>query len=265
MSAMPDNPLRAALAKAAGDAGPVPAAPSHPYIIFMTPRSGSTWLAELMRAHGLGFPDEWLNHARMGQEIQRCRRRDLGGYLIETLARHAGPSGASGVEVPLLQLMQAYELDNIFDVLGPRTRYLYLRRRNIVRQAISLYVARETGVYHASDANQPYARPSAEITYSASAIEDCMKRVLHDELWFERMLIQQQVQPFRLDYESLKAEPDSMLAAIANHLGAQPVNQQSSEQPGAPVTHPSAAHWEANFVRENAAFLDRVAESRPRI
>ena len=126
-----NNPLAAIFERVSEPEPAMPEEVWRPYGVFMTPRSGSTWLAELMREAGLGFPNEWLNHARMDREIRERGYTSVKGYLRSVLAEHVGSSGASGIELPLLQVMHAYELEDIFSILGPSARYMFLRRENI--------------------------------------------------------------------------------------------------------------------------------------
>lgn len=239
---MPDNPLRETLERyATATDGPTPDRPEVPYAIFVTPRSGSTWLAELMRDHGLGFPDEWLNFARQEANIRKHGRRDLAGYLLSTLSEHEGPSGASGVELPLLQLMYAFNLDYIFNILGLNTRFVYLRRSNIVRQSISMHVAKQTGVYHVSDADSRWAVSGDQLVYSPAGIKEQIQGILHDEIWFERMFDRQAMQPLRLTYENLKEAPGETIASIASFLGVKAHTPEQRTTRASPVTHDDAA------------------------
>lgn len=261
---MKTNPLRTALEKAGGDAqAPVPDLPETPYFIYMTPRSGSTWLAELMREAGLGFPDEWLNHVRKEAVMAQYGRSDIEGYLRCILADHQGPSGASGIELPLLHLRQAFDIKNVFELMGSRTRHIYVRRENLVQQGISLYVARESGVYHTADRALDYALDPARIPYNATAIKQAADSIIQDEIWFERMFHRQTIKPLRLTYETLRAHPPSAISHIADYLEVEAAAFDPKSVDAQITTHPHADQWEKDILASDGDLFQRAEALRP--
>lgn len=139
--------------------GPVP---TKTYIICTTPRSGSWLLGDGLASTSVaGNPSELFHH----QEIQQHRARwrmdnpsdlTLEGYLRVALLESMTSNGVCGIK---LQYEQLAELPRKVQALaGPRgmspaellsaifpgAKYVWLRRRDKVRQAISLYIAWET-------------------------------------------------------------------------------------------------------------------------
>src|SRR5437870_4346527 len=97
------------------------------YVMCATPRSGSNWLCELLRATGVaGRPDEYLWY---------------GDYSLQRiLDEGTGEDGVFGCKLMWDQIDGAQELLNAL----PGVRYLWLRRTDKVRQGISYYRALET-------------------------------------------------------------------------------------------------------------------------
>lgn len=132
-----------------------------------------------------------------------------------------------------------------------------------MRQAISLYVARESGAYHASDFDLDFVRNPLTVPYDAAAIEDCLQRILHDEVWFERLLSQQKIVPLRLTYEQLQAGAAAVIDRIASHLGVSRVAIADTDRTGRPVTHRDANEWEDRFRKSHTQTLAGLDRGRP--
>jgi LPS sulfotransferase NodH len=128
-------------------------------LILFTPRSGSSWFGDLLRStRALGNPEEFLNQDVNAEVVRQFGARTEIDYLNALETKTASLNGVFSMEV----VWGHVELCEI-DLLGYYAdgRFAYLRRKDILAQAISLLLATESGVFHNAGDGTP--RSQAEI------------------------------------------------------------------------------------------------------
>jgi trehalose 2-sulfotransferase len=121
------------------------------YIIFFTPRSGSSWLTSALSAtKKLGFPEEYINPAFLPDVIKATNARQPKLLIGMLKRRRRSVNGIFGMEVRAIDVMLFGEHD-FFTELDDTTVFFFLWRDNIIAQGISLYRAVTTSRYHSSD------------------------------------------------------------------------------------------------------------------
>jgi trehalose 2-sulfotransferase len=139
--------------------GPIP---TRTYIICTNPRSGSWLLCDGLASTSVAgnpselFHDQEIQEHRAQWRIENRSRLTLEDYLRVALPESMSSNGVCGIK---LQYFQFNDLPRIVEALaGPRgvsraqllsamfpgAKYVWLTRRDKVRQAISLYIAWET-------------------------------------------------------------------------------------------------------------------------
>ncbi|MDF3037818.1 MAG: Stf0 sulfotransferase, partial [Thermomicrobiales bacterium] len=129
------------------------------YLILATPRSGSTLLGQGLQATGLaGEPREFFGH-KMAFWMERWRTPDLPGYAVRLIQTRATPNGVFGAKLLYRQLLHlemlarqdpelaGLPLGGILAGLFPNLHLIWNTREDKVRQAISWFKARQTGVW----------------------------------------------------------------------------------------------------------------------
>ena len=98
----------------------------------------------------------------------------------------------------------------------PSIRYVYLRRRDVVRQAISQYVATESGVWfkYAGDRSE-----ATEVPYDREAIAEALREIEWGESYLDAFFSERGEAPLLLWYEDVIANLDEALDRIAAHAG----------------------------------------------
>ncbi len=150
------------------------------YVIFITPRSGSTWLTELAMNSGLlGAPQEWFNENWIHTEeiALGCRppkvigTADINEYVHEVVSSHRAANGVMGIQ------LSQYQTQCLIELLESPSRAatcmvpFYLCRRNLVAQAISLYRSRKSGLWHSYQDAPGLVAKFQSVEYDRAEIE----------------------------------------------------------------------------------------------
>jgi LPS sulfotransferase NodH len=198
------------------------------YVIFLTPRSGSTWLTELaMNAGGLGAPQEWFNDdwiytdkPALGCLPPRARGIDDVNDYVDAIVNEGG--GVAGLELSIYQaLMLSDLLDQTFDP-GWLAASFYLRRRDLAAQAISLYRSVSTGRFHSYQNDPEQLQAARSLDYDYQRIRQWLEFLEDCERQFETLFESCGISPTPLFYEDLQANPLGTLQQIAAGIGVPP-------------------------------------------
>ncbi len=233
------------------------------YAICLVPRSGSTFLTHLIKETGaFGNPNEWLGFPIVEDQARETGADDWDTLIRRMLARHASATGVSGIELALAHLTWGREATGRQDILDPAWTYFYLRRRNIVRQAISMHVAHQSGVLHSFQMNDDARKVRDAVMYDPPALRSWVKFLQDEEMKWEREFGRIGIEPVRLYYEDITARPERVIRLFSNVLGLDatpPVKDSPIERVGTSRTD----EWEARYREEDADFLAGLAIHRP--
>ena len=234
------------------------------YLVYITPRSGSTYFSHLARSTGvLGFPQEWLNFNEVESEIRESRSASLAAWMAWLEANRSSANGVFGMEVSLAQWRMARELGDFDAMTGPRCRRVYLRRRNLVRQAISLHIAFESGVYHSFQLNDEARALREAVPYHRGRIGRQLQILIEQEASFERQFRAAGIEPERFYYEDVAEAPDLAMRRLANLIGVE-APSVSGEQVGVERIGPGQTdEWEERYRQEDAEYLGHMTKRRP--
>ncbi|XDA96660.1 Stf0 family sulfotransferase [Sulfitobacter sp. LCG007] len=245
------------------------------YILCATPRSGSTMLCDLLSATGVaGVPDsyfmrapgpEWAAAWRLPDEDGRGTAEHARAYLDAAIASGTGSTGVFG-----LRLMQESldDLRELIDLRVPgcpddRTRLeavfgevtcLHLSRTDKLAQAVSRVRAEQTGLWHAAPDGTEIERlaPPAEPEYDRPRIAARLAGIEAQDRAWDNWFTREGIEPLRLRYEDLAADPASVLRRICDRLGvALPADHRIA--PGtARLADETSARWMRRFRSETA-------------
>jgi len=207
-------------------------APARKLLILSPPRTGSYMLCRYMLNAGLGVPHEYFNDIHM--------------YLI---GRRSGIDEFDGpkwmTEEPQLLLRYLHHLFSIRTrdgLFAAKIQYrhfhlflrgtvgrelfrdaaiVYLTREDIVAQAVSLHLAQLSGRW--SFEKTKITRPQREKDLrDMAAIERVLLRLRSEETRWEEVIARWHLQPLRLTYEAVRADPAGSLSRIATLCGVAP-------------------------------------------
>jgi LPS sulfotransferase NodH len=208
------------------------------YIICTTQRSGSTMLCSLLKQTNLlGNPIEGLLYLEihkdaLGEKQKLLKDLTLTEGLEHTKKKLTTENGIFGIKIMASTLTKIYtEIDSngsdqavpafeLFSKYYNQPTYIFLRRKNKVKQAISHTYLRKTGVAHAINENQllriQTAKANTQITYEDVDID--LNRVFKDELIWKQFFIENEIQPIVINFEDLLSDKTNTLLKITSTL-----------------------------------------------
>lgn len=130
-------------------------APNNGVIICITPRSGSTALSEAIsnttKRNGtfLGYPGESFNvgYDVMGKRSEHYACKTFDDYAYYAFKEATDASGTFATKGDFCQLYPLFDTE-YFVELSKQVKWVYLRRNDIVEQAVSLARAHKYGVWN---------------------------------------------------------------------------------------------------------------------
>lgn len=233
------------------EAGPAFPAVDRKFVIGFTARVGSTLLCQHLFPYGVAVA-EFLNplHLRAGTHIHGAAgSHDLCNRLAATYA----PNGALGLKAHV-QSMIPFFLAGEFPERLADWRFVYLTRDNIVRQAISHVIAELRQSW------STWEEPKREVLdgdYSYDRIARTIWSTRLSQGSWEKFFHLFAIEPLRLTYETIVADPAAAAARVADHCGLERRGRervaQFDDPPLSPQTTAVNAAWEQRFRHEASA------------
>ncbi|OMP71405.1 hypothetical protein BV900_15105 [Agrobacterium tumefaciens] len=239
--------------------------PERQYVIFFTPRSGSTWLADILdRTAKLGNPREWFNPNFISAHSKDLNAKDLPSY-VNLLLRKRSCGGTFGVEVTYFQVVRTMGcINRLFDFFPTDVPVFFLLREDIVAQAVSLSKAFRTGLFHS-----PGIRPSkmreadSSFTYDADNIIKWIYHLRALEVRTETIFRAFSARPQHLTYEGITSQPPSRLIdGFARKLGIDVPNGRGEVPRYQKIGSSRNVEFAERFRAENRLLLDRIDDAR---
>jgi LPS sulfotransferase NodH len=186
-----------------------------PYVMFITGRCGSTWLAEMLAATGLaGNPTEWLN-SEVASFSDALETGTLGGYFA-TVAFDSAAGDRFGMQIDPVRLRDTLPLVDwqaLFPSDGTATFFLY--RRDVVAQAWSWVHALKSDIWHAAEGHQA---PRPEHAPTPRELIDQIVDLRGQEEYLFTFWAEHGYEPHFIEYESMAANPPATVAAILRDI-----------------------------------------------
>jgi trehalose 2-sulfotransferase len=228
------------------------------YFLCTSPRSGSNLLCEALWALAIaGNPREYF-----GRKTEGFWRRRLGvapgtNFIDGIVQATQSENGVFGAKVFWLQFQNllTVHLDGQSASLAeafPGLRYVWLRRRDQVAQAVSFYKAFKTDLWAGSAGDGPDPRASAELNFSLSQIEERLLLLQEWDKNWEAFFHQGKLEPLTIWYHDLAGDYEQTVRRVLAHIGV-------SYPPAAPIPPPQLKK-QADEI--SADWVQRVMESK---
>lgn len=200
------------------------------YLICATNRSGSFLLCEALKNTGIaGMPEEffWRNDEPAWKE--RWKISSYEDYVANAIRQGSTPNGVFGAKVmwgyldDFVQKLrgipkyQDIDLPDLLPQVFPNLHYIFITRRDKLRQAISFWKAIETGVWALSTDSQP--APAKEPLFNYEAIRYLRGEIIAHEAAWKGYFELCGVEPFEVVYEYLVPAYEDTAKSVLRFLG----------------------------------------------
>jgi LPS sulfotransferase NodH len=207
------------------------------YLICATPRTGSSLLCGLLDSTGVaGHPESYF---REPDEQQWATRWGIvspsdGAFSYADYVRAAIATGSTGNGVFAARIMWG-TLDEVVAKLAPvypaiagsdigllnrtfgRTRFVYLRRGDVVAQAVSLLRAEQTNVWF--ETQRVRQEPEQEPRFDFDRVHERIELIAkHNRAWRQWFAFAG-VQPYLVQYDELDTAPVRITRGVLDYLG----------------------------------------------
>ena len=190
------------------------------YVICTTARSGSNLLCDYLDQTGIfGRPAEFLNpevvvNGAYDRRFGKGPAVSVGEYIDWLYDNMSTGNQVFGIKI-LYEDFVAYRGFPRFQKLIEDSALFYLSRNSKIRQAISYYVAQNTGQWMADDR----ARISSDdLPYDYAAIDDNMQMLSHQHIEWQVFLSSIDRPVVMIEYEQLVKSPFDVIAEIGHAL-----------------------------------------------
>jgi LPS sulfotransferase NodH len=203
------------------------------YWICTTPRTGSQLLGQLLRATGIaGRPEEyfWRDNEPLYQQLWKVS--SYPDYLQHALTAGTTPNGVFGAKMDVSGALSHFEhqlrslpqfsepgrpFQSILTSLFPNLKFIWLTRRNKVRQAVSWWKAVQSSEWARTKGDRAITAPP--LHYNFAAIDQLATESLLREAAWQAYFSEWQVSPLALVYEDLIVHYAGAVARVVDFLG----------------------------------------------
>jgi LPS sulfotransferase NodH len=226
------------------------------FVIACSPRTGSHLLCEGLRDHGAGV-QEFFEIARIHKTCLHRGILSLDAYC-EFIVRRFSIDGVFGVKGPL-QIMAPLALMGEIPGFVTDWGFVYLKRSDVIKQAISELIAVLTGSFKSS------TEPSRVLTdedFDGARIAATADRKIAMNAAWEEMFEFFGIEPLRITYEELAADPQAVTARTADYLEltGPPVTDKRFMAPPLQVQATALnVRWEERFYHEGWCFGEELS------
>lgn len=238
-----------------GDPGEIFAPVRHKVGMLFTSRSGTTFFVDVLNRSGaFGDIREHLNPYRQKTGAKKWKSTSMADFLTETVRTYASPEGVFGFKGTVEALLPLAQVGELPDHAADWS-WVTVHRRDIVAQAVSLFRAKATGVWHTVGklAGKPPMPP-----YDYAGIEKQVDLIQRRQGQIERFIAQQGLAPLRLVYEDFKDDPAEALKSVFDHVGLLPpadLSELTAQGEFVVMADDQSRRYADRFAEESAARL----------
>jgi LPS sulfotransferase NodH len=205
--------------------------PRSRFLIAITPRSGSSYLCDVMTKIKLfGVPGEMINQQFIPEIIKKIPGRTAEEYIRNVIRCRKTKNGISGLKASWFQFRGFTEtMDDHSYMSG--FKYIYLTRRDLSAQAISLYKATETSVFHTNVQHSEEAITKLRsLEYDYEKIKEWYVHIDRQEKGWQKYFFKNRIFPLCITYEEIDDDVFGVIKRIATFVGVDPNNVRMPEE-----------------------------------
>lgn len=200
--------------------------PRSRYIIAMTPRSGSTYLCDVIKnTRRLGKPQEILGAIAVASRIgKNVPGRTPDEYLRNGIRVARTANNVAGLKASWFQF------ENFIQAMADLRylngfKFVYLTRRDLAAQAVSLYRATSSDVFHSHVTHSEAALAKLKaLEYDYQAIKYWYDHIVAQEKGWQRYFYERRIYPYCLSYEDIEEDILTVLKRLSVYINVDPNN-----------------------------------------
>jgi len=225
------------------------------FTIAFVMRSGSNQLCRLLARRGFGRPGELFQtvpnfHNQPTSSVETW----LAALIADNEA--GGVFGSKMAHDHRARLDEALRLCvpgyNILDDVFPRHKWIWLRRRDKIAQAVSLYIAEETARW-----SQEAGSATVACEYCYVGILSALLRVLANDFTWETYFSGHSLTPYKIWYEEFFSNVEEQLSKLTVYMGDARSPMEAVQIPDLAVQRDGRSERFADRFRRD---LNRVGE-----
>jgi LPS sulfotransferase NodH len=235
--------------------------PTKAYIVASSYRCGSTHLCHRLWETGLmGAPWEYFNYENDMRAMSfRLGANGVADYLAKLVACRTSRNGVFGAKAHFHHFEAALKgFPGMLNAV-PSVRFIYIRRRDRIAQAVSMAKSIQTNAW--MSLSRPRRVP---LFYSADFIGACVEEINHQTESWARWFAAKGITPFHVEYEDLITDSESV---IRNILTVMDVVSDIPDNVILPKVERQANETNAEWTRRYLADvrMDDMAQPRPKL
>lgn len=203
------------------------------YSIAFTARSGSTEICNILAKLGLGAPTEYFQRPF----VQDSEKVAIAGGFNSAFADFVARNSVGGVFGSKMSHDQRAQIEGEIRACNPKVtglsdylpnhRWIWLKRRDKVAQAVSLCRAETSGIWHELEGDDPLGR--SEFGYDFLFLLSRLEMLCINDLTWELYFDEHHEIPLIVYYEDFFAHPKTHLVQIIEFLGLDPISYKLTD------------------------------------
>ena len=218
--------------------------PSKILIIASTARSGSHMLGHaLHNTNSFGYPLEYSNPQNLSEWGKLFGKEGIEDIITEVQQRRTSPNGVFGIKIHYSHIMQFGGFARLKKTF-PNAYYVLLTRHDVLKQAVSLSIAKQTGVWIAGQ-KQTNNNPN----YNFKDINKNLRQIIMDNSSWRYILAANGCKFVEMNHDLVCNRLTLSIDNIAKFMG---VEVDIDSIPTKPVTKKQGSdlniEWEQKFL-----------------
>jgi len=235
----------------------------------MTPRSGSTFLSQhISRRLNLGHPAEYLNEGFIANFEHLFPPPSLNDFENFVLTNFTSSTGVFGLKTDWWRFKRARELNYLSRLYEDVDLTIFLMRKDLLSQTISLTISMQTGIWHDSNIQFSAADKAYEnLVYDEDMLMENLRGLVVSEYFWTRHLEESPKPVIRLLYEDAIADLEAVTTEIAAALDVPMAPGHAAWGTSAMrrVPSPVNAEWKTRFLTNHQDLVESWTRQRGEI
>lgn len=226
--------------------------PAKILIIASTGRCGSHMLGHaLHETKKFGFPLEYANFANLKEWEKRLNVDGIQQVIAKLKMLRTSPNGVFGIKIHYSQIEQFGNFESLLRYL-PNAYYILLSRKNVLKQAVSLSIASQTGVWISGQ--KPI---NDNITYDFEEIDSCLRSIIRDNSSWRYTLSANGCNYIEMDFDHVRHDLPNSIKRIANFVGCE---IDEADIPDTQITKKQSNEINKEWERKYLLEIDKNSE-----